>query len=617
MPKLRTRIAAAALLAFVVASQAAEPESYCFTFKSLPGAALPDVQATIAEGSDGRVFFASHGPGGSVLVWDGHAMHTVARGDVGGLAVGLSSTCYFTIASDLWLFGWPEANERILLPPFIGLAQGARSVFFSRLGDLWVEGAPQCQTIQGMMRTVPVAHGIPPAPRVTDQHGNLWSLMFAAGALSWPCVLPAGGDEGWVMPGESLKAGEWRWVVADGVGFVWVAGPGAIVRFDPRRAGWGCVFESEVLPRVDVSAFGLSPAGRALAGFSDGSLYELDMGTDGATVVRRILTDGLPAAAIRGVHSDCEGGLWVVAGGSIHRAQATPNAWQRHWRPLAPMPWGNHDICGAALDGRLYAAAGMASHGYPAAYTHFRELFVYDPKADAWAVAGRMEQPRCYSGTAAFDGKVWVMGGFRGPDNRREPIADVEVFDPKTGRFSAGPKLDQPRAEPVVAVAGDRLYVIGGTDGKEELKSVVSIGTAQSEWRRESDAPGPVRQAAGCALDGSIYVCAGPQGVMRFDTRANKWERIAGLEKAPRAPLMAAHRGEIWIMGGYGTDEPRAVLVYSPKDGKWRRGPDLPTPLGWGAAVEIDGRLILAGGAYYSSEHKCYIFSDRTVVLRE
>jgi hypothetical protein len=85
----------------------------------------------------------------------------------------------------------------------------------------------------------------------------------------------------------------------------------------------------------------------------------------------------------------------------------------------------------------------------------------------------------------------------------------------------------------------------------------------------------------------------------------------------PNAPLTADRKDGIWVMGGWGTQEPRATFRYSPVNGTWMRGPDLPTPLAWAAAADVGGRLVVAGGAWYSEAHRYFIFSDRTWTLRD
>jgi len=82
-----------------------------------------------------------------------------------------------------------------------------------------------------------------------------------------------------------------------------------------------------------------------------------------------------------------------------------------------------------------------------------------------------------------------------------------------------------------------------------------------------------------------------------------------------QAALVAAHKNEVWVIGGFDTDDPLATRVYSPAGKRWRLGPPLPFSMGWGAAAEVDGRLYIIGGGYHSHGH--YIFHDRAFVLRD
>ena len=168
--------------------------------------------------------------------------------------------------------------------------------------------------------------------------------------------------------------------------------------------------------------------------------------------------------------------------------------------------------------------------------------------------------------------------------------------------------------ESVVVVSGGRIYCIGGA-GKT-VRSVISIGAGEALWRTEADVPTNIIQSSGCVLDGIIYVSAFRKGLIAFDPAAGTWQ--ADLPACPRenpsASLTAACKGEVWVRGGSGTKSPRAVWKYSPRTREWTAGPDLPTPLCWGAAAELDGRLVIAGGAY--GTRGIYVFSNRAYRLR-
>ena len=60
-----------------------------------------------------------------------------------------------------------------------------------------------------------------------------------------------------------------------------------------------------------------------------------------------------------------------------------------------------------------------------------------------------------------------------------------------------------------------------------------------------------------------------------------------------------------------------ATHIYSPKSRAWKTGPDLPLPVSWGAAAEVNGRLLIAGGAYHETRAKDYHNSDRAFLLRQ
>ena len=70
-------------------------------------------------------------------------------------------------------------------------------------------------------------------------------------------------------------------------------------------------------------------------------------------------------------------------------------------------------------------------------------------------------------------------------------------------------------------------------------------------------------------------------------------------------------------MGGRGAKSGQtASFAYAPATGQWRRGPDIPLPVSWGAAASVNGRLLIAGGAYRDERVGDYFNSDRVFLLR-
>ena len=536
-----------------------------FVFFRVPGPQLPDAPTLLAEDADGRIYFQVRTEAGPRLyVWNEERI--VAAGDAG-----------------LGIVGHRVRRDG------------------RRVGRIVVRNDRPVISFPDWER---------------DQHGNRWALRQDEPAEESNLAMlgqvgQVGGPEG---PGKVVATGKWSHLLADDYGFVWAGGEDGLLRFDPRAP------DKTHTEREEVTALALSPDGLAMVAIDDGGLYEVDVTKDGRATHRRLDSRGLPRSPVRGALTASDGTIWAVTDGGVYHSRPRENAWRQNWRPLQRLPYGNHDIFGAVLDDSLYVGGGMASHGYPPEYAFFDAIFRYAAREDIWEVAGRLERPRCYAGTARLGDLIWVIGGFYSVEGKRVATDRVEILDPETGEVVDGPRLKRPRAEPVVVTLGGRIYVVGGAAEKTEHRSMVSIGPGEEEWRSEPAAPGPARQATGCTLGGYFYVFTGKHKAFRYDPRGREWTALPAPEqlgRIPRAALCAAHDGEVWLMGGWDTDLPGTSWIYSPDANGWRRGPDLPVPLGWGAAVEIDGNLIIAGGAFHSRRHGYFIFSDGVFMLRE
>lgn len=291
-------------------------------------------------------------------------------------------------------------------------------------------------------------------------------------------------------------------------------------------------------------------------------------------------------------------------------------ALQQQWQIVARMPASNHDLTAAVLGNKFYVAGGLtAEWGFPARSRPFDELWELDVKSWRWRVAGRFGRPRIYCSTAAFDGKVWIIGGdVIETSGARHAVTTVQIYDPRTGKISEGVPGTIARPMPLALAAGGRLYVMGNArDQYDQPGQMESIGAGETTWRREPDGPNGMGPLAGASLDGKLYVAVRDRGLAIFDTATNRWEVDSSFK--PRSCQMAAYRGEIWMMGGRDTAGEDQTLIFSPQTKSWRQGPQLPRPLSWGAAEVAGGKLIVTGGAAsYGSD---YLYNDLTFVFSE
>lgn len=131
---------------------------------------------------------------------------------------------------------------------------------------------------------------------------------------------------------------------------------------------------------------------------------------------------------------------------------------RRRWRsgPSLPGPARNHTT-GVASGGRFYVLAGRDSSNFATAER-------YVPRRRVWQALPDMRTPR--GGIASVrlrDGRIVVFGGEElGPGS--STIRPVELFDPRTRRWSRLPDMRTPRHGLGGAALGRRVFALeGGT----------------------------------------------------------------------------------------------------------------------------------------------------------
>jgi hypothetical protein len=440
---------------------------------------------------------------------------------------------------------------------------------------------------------VPVSDRFPApveSPRVAyDIYDNHWKLDRDGALL----VQPAQNPSAWVL----VHRGPWKFLRLDEYGYLWAATANVIQRFDPRSPALGWEDFSDALAGQQIAALGNAPSGAVLVATDAGTLIELDR-TDKRSVV---VTDA-PSGITR-LFTDGEGQIWLEAKSRVYRKAAPSDAWQRTWELVARLPGANHDLSGEAIGTKFYMAGGQtATWGYPAVPHVFDGLYEFDEPARTSGVAARLLHPRFYNGTAALDGKIWVIAGnVRDAKGDAHPLATVEICDPVTGQVKQGPELPYPIEMPLAVHLGRRIFVAGN-------EKLLSIAPGETHWRQEPGIPptAGLKALAGTAWDNCFFVTIAKLGLAQFD---GAWT-VLSREYQPRSPQVAAFRNAIWVMGGRETANDHTTMIFDLTSHQWTRGPDLPRDLAWGAAAVVNGRLLVTGGA----AGRCY--NNRTFLLR-
>jgi N-acetylneuraminic acid mutarotase len=404
---------------------------------------------------------------------------------------------------------------------------------------------------------------------------------------------------------------------------IWVAGKSGLLSFDPRKPkhGWLPFPVDGQYPGGAVSFLTLSSNGHVLLALQSGGLYEVNVDAKDVPIVKQVITEGLPKYPLNALYTDRAGRIWVAVNNKLYRQDKQQSVWQS----LTPMPYGNHDLFGVELNGKIYTAGGGAYHGFTVVSKNFDCLLIYDIKNDRWEISPPMSTNHRYCSVGLLEGKIWVIGGFNKSDKIPEkegrmwndsPINTVEIYDPVQRSWTAGPSLDVPRAETVACTMAGRLYVFGST-GNEIFKTL-SIGPGEKQWRTEPAAPYPVFQTTGCVLDNKAYIMAGGNGLLIYDPETQTWQKDLPLipgSKPPFSSIVVTFRKEIWVISGRGNDDGTKTWIYSPQEKKWRVGPPFPYPTMWANGIEVNGRLYIYGGATMSKIRNTYLYWDAIRVL--
>jgi hypothetical protein len=93
---------------------------------------------------------------------------------------------------------------------------------------------------------------------------------------------------------------------------------------------------------------------------------------------------------------------------------------------------------------------------------------VFDPATGKFSALGTFQIERLdHSAVLLTDGRVLVVGGARSAEQFNLAVPDTELFDPSTGQWAPGPRLDPARRNATATLLGNgRVLLFGGADAQ-------------------------------------------------------------------------------------------------------------------------------------------------------
>ncbi len=208
-------------------------------------------------------------------------------------------------------------------------------------------------------------------------------------------------------------------------------------------------------------------------------------------------------------------------------------------------------------NGKVLVAGGLGP-----GWTFLSSAELYDPASGTFTPTGAMAVAReSHTAVALDDGRVLVVGGHVGRRANMVLHASAEVYDPATGSFTAVGRMGLRRHKhDAVRLRDGRVLVTGGADERDG--DGVYDSTELFDPRTGTFTPGPrllrprYKHARTSLLlpDGRVLLAGGAAEAELFDPAANRFALVAGDARmaglfAATAPLPA---GGVLITGGYG-----------------------------------------------------------------
>jgi hypothetical protein len=226
-------------------------------------------------------------------------------------------------------------------------------------------------------------------------------------------------------------------------------------------------------------------------------------------------------------------------------------------------------------DGKVLVAGGMDSDD-DASWKALASAELYDPRTGAWSATGSMLHPRAWhTATLLPNGLVLVAGGQcpglyeKGCPTLGDPsgaMADAELYDPKTGTWKTTGSMTSPRFEHTATLLADGKVLVAGAELAPDLliASTELYDPATGRW----------------TATGNMLTA--------------RWQQFA----------VGLPDGGALVAGGYGAISPTKEAIqdsverYSPATGTWRAGPTLLVGRAQGGAAVLlrNGSVLIAGG---------------------
>lgn len=177
------------------------------------------------------------------------------------------------------------------------------------------------------------------------------------------------------------------------------------------------------------------------------------------------------------------------------------------WTTLAPLQVGRAGLSAASHGSKLYAIGGRFLGAGPCSDVPISpQAEVYDIPSDTWRFIADPPVLVTDAALVSQGGLLYLIGGC---DASFTAVNNVQIYNPKTNSWSAGPSMPTARASLAAAGVGGAIYAIGGLggEGQPNLDVVEGLDVAHGTWLSPlTPKPTPASEIEAVVRGDTIYI---------------------------------------------------------------------------------------------------------------
>lgn len=275
------------------------------------------------------------------------------------------------------------------------------------------------------------------------------------------------------------------------------------------------------------------------------------------------------------------------------------------WASKKLMHYARSSLGVAVVDDKIYAIGGTNLRAVGGSEVRDTKYYLggvvgyneeYDSKTDEWATKTAMPTPRSRFAIAAYQNKIYCMGGF---DANGTAVAINEVYDTLTDTWETKTPMSAPRTHVQATVVDGKIYLLCGfLNG--DLNHVTNINQAYDPKTDSWATMAPIPNQASAytpavAFNNQIYLMS--EDIKIYDPQTNTWTFTVPEPPTTFYGYAVATSGKfapakIYVLSG------SELKVFDPANGIWSLGTALPSDRIEFRAVSLGDQLYVVGGEY-------------------